>query len=566
MKKILSIIGGVTLAACMPLTLQAQNMQPKDTTMNRTVTVEQEYTPDIMDASKVNVLPKVVEPTVNKNEVQYATTLFPATSIPSSLMRPYTGTETQPGSKPGYVRAGYGNYGNLDLLANYLFTLSDKDKLNVRFQMDGMDGKLDNVPLFNPEPTQWNAFYYRTRANVDYTHQFKKLDLNIAGNFGLSNFNYRPESLNSKQKFTSGDLHAGIHFIDETAPLRFNAETNLMLYERQHNLFNELDAKTAIKETIIRTKGDVTGAINDQQLVSIAVEMNNILYSGFTMNSPTQESYFKNYTTLLLNPYYELDNDDWKLHVGANVDLSFGFDKSVRVSPDVTAQYLFSDSYVLYARATGGRLLNDFRRLENICPYSEVVRPYDTYEQINAAVGFKASPYPGLWFNLYGGYQNLKNDLSYSIVRTPEEDTTPSTYLIFSQLNTDNTYFGGEISYDYKETISLSAKYTYRNWKSKTNEYLLYIKPANELSFNAHVRPISALSLNIGYDYISRTKEATSTQMSAISDLHIGASYNVFKGVSVYARINNLLNKDYQYYPGYATEGLNFLGGLSFLF
>ena len=34
--------------------------------MNRTVVVEQEYNPDIMDASKVNVLPKVEEPTVSR--------------------------------------------------------------------------------------------------------------------------------------------------------------------------------------------------------------------------------------------------------------------------------------------------------------------------------------------------------------------------------------------------------------------------------------------------------------------------------------------------------------------
>lgn len=69
--------------------------------------------------------------------------------------------------------------------------------------------------------------------------------------------------------------------------------------------------------------------------------------------------------------------------------------------------------------------MNDFRRLESICPYGElpeanttatlgyVQRPYDTYEQINGSIGFKASPYPGLWFNVFGGYQNLKNDLSY---------------------------------------------------------------------------------------------------------------------------------------------------------
>lgn len=182
MKRSLYIIGGITLAISMPSHLLAQTTQPKDTTMNRTVVVEQEYNPDIMDASKVNVLPKVEEPTVSKKEVEYATTFFPATSVPAGLMNPYTGKEIQPGSAPGYVRAGYGNLGNLDILTNYLFRLSKKDKLNVRFQMDGMDGKL-TLPYTDGE--KWNAFYYRTRANVDYTHQFNKLDLNIAGNFGL---------------------------------------------------------------------------------------------------------------------------------------------------------------------------------------------------------------------------------------------------------------------------------------------------------------------------------------------------------------------------------------------
>ena len=575
MKRSFYIIGGITLAISMPSHLLAQTTQPKDTTMNRTVVVEQEYNPDIMDASKVNVLPKVEEPTVSKKKVEYATTFFPATSVPAGLMNPYTGKEIQPGSAPGYVRAGYGNLGNLDILANYLFRLSKKDKLNVRFQMDGMDGKL-TLPYTDGE--KWNAFYYRTRANVDYTHQFNKLDLNIAGNFGLSNFNFLPGSVNSKQKFTSGDFHAGIHFIDETAPLRFNAETNLLMYERQHNMISENDANTAIKETIIRTKGDVTGAINDQQSVTIALEMNNLLYSGYTKNPSTGDEYFKNYTTLLVNPYYELNNDDWKLHIGANVDLSFGFDKSFRISPDVTAQYIFSDSYIVYAKATGGKQLNDFRRLENICPYGElpnagtlsswgyVQRPVDTYEQINGSVGFKASPYPGVWFNVYGGYQNLKNDLSYFVLDS--DNSRSDFYLSFIHDNTDNFYLGGEISYDYKDIVGISAKYTYRNWDSKTEKYLLAVKPVSELSFNVHIHPISALNVNLGYDYVDREeiKLDDCSSMSAINDLHIGANYNIFKGISVYAQAHNLLNKKYQYYLGYPAKGFNFLGGLSFRF
>ena len=565
MKRNLSIIGSLALATLMPCSLQAQkNTAKKDSTVTRTVVVEQEYNPDIMDASKVNVLPKVEAPTVSKKAVEYATTLLPASSIPAGLMNPYTGIEIQPGSKPGYVRAGYGNYGNLDLLANYLFHLSDKDKLNARFQMDGMDGKL-TIPH---EDAKWNAFYYRTRANIDFTHQFSKMDLNIGGNFGLSNFNYLPGSINSKQKFTSGDFHAGVNFTDETAPLQFDAETSLLLYGRQHNIpYNAPDTDTGLNETIWRINGNVSGAINDEQRVYLALTMNNFWYGGNTTLQDTGEKFFKSYAALNLNPYYELNSDDWKLHLGAHVDLSFGFDKAFRVSPDIIAQYNFSDSYIVYATATGGKVLNDFRKAEEVCPYGEFLgRPFDTYEQFNTSLGFKASPYPGLWFHIFGGYQNLKNDLLYMASRMPSNNGS-TVSLTFGQGNTNNTYAGGEISYDYKDILSLSAKYTYRGWNASTEqEYLLLTKPESELSFNIRIHPISTLNVNVGYDYVSRKKVVESYSMDAISNLHIGASYNVFKGVSVYARLDNLLNKKYQHYLGYPTEGFNFLGGLSFSF
>lgn len=62
MRKIQYILGGLVLLA-FPLETQAQK-QSKDSTVNRTVVVEQEYNPDIMDASKINVLPQVEPPTV----------------------------------------------------------------------------------------------------------------------------------------------------------------------------------------------------------------------------------------------------------------------------------------------------------------------------------------------------------------------------------------------------------------------------------------------------------------------------------------------------------------------
>ena len=113
---------------------------------------------------------------------------------------------------------------------------------------------------------------------------------------------------------------------------------------------------------------------------------------------------FENHTDVDFNPYYLFQNDDWKIRLGAHVDLAFGFGKKFRAAPDVEIQYIFSDSYILYAQGKGGRLQNDFRRLETITPYGITNQQLDnTYEQLNAAIGFKASPVSGIVVQTYNG-------------------------------------------------------------------------------------------------------------------------------------------------------------------
>lgn len=545
MKTIQSILIATALSACVfPMQAQVQE-QAKDTTVNRTVVVEQEYAPDINDATKINVVPQVTPPTVSKKAVEYDARMVPAAQIPATTMQAYTGQETQPKAAPGYVRLGYGNYGNLDAQANYLFSLSSRDRLNLNFGMDGMNGSLD-LPDENGE---WDAFYYRTRAAIDYLHAFNKVDLNVAGRFGLSNFNLLPALPGNKQKFTSGDFHVGVLSTDDEMSFRFSAETNLMLYQRQHDLpYDDL------QETLIRTKAEVTGDISDGQSISVALAMDNVLY---------QHTDFENYTSLDMNPYYLLQNDDWTLRLGAHVDLAFGFGKTFRAAPDVYAQYNFADSYLLYVQAKGGKQQNDFRRLETICPYGQLASQADaTYEQLNAALGFKASPVTGLWMNIYGGYQNLKNDL----VQGFDDDAL----LLYGQ-NTSNVYFGAEVSYSYKDIFAIAASGTYRNWdtkKDETNPYAeaaLLFKPALEADLHVDIRPISPFLLKLGYQHIAR-QEVEGQTIDAVSNLYAGLEYKLFKGISIYARANNLLNQKYQYYLGYPAEGINFVGGVSFCF
>lgn len=537
----------------LPLALQAQN-QTQDTTLVRTVVVEQEYNPDIMDASKINVLPQVEVPVVSKKAVEYNETLKPATEIPATTMQSYTGIESLDKAKGGYARLGYGNYNNLDLLANYLFTFKGKDWLNLNFGMDGMNGKLD----MGEGLEKWKSRYYRTHAGVDYQHRFRSVDLNLGGHFGLSNFNFMPEWADGKQKFTSGDVHIGLENRNKDLALDYALETNLLLYQRQYD-----PVATDAGESLVCTKAEVSGDISDEQLIRIGFYMDNAFY---------QKANFDNSTSIGLNPSYQFHNDDWNLRLGAHVDMAFGFGKQFRAAPDVQVQFNFSDSYLLYAQATGGKRQNNFRQLESYNPYGQLYNQLDaTYEQLNAAIGFKASPVNDLWFHLYAGYQDLKNDL-FIVPDIITGGTSPLSRLLFGQADARNVYVGGALDYSYKQLFGFHASAVYRNWSTPNDENAAYaesmvlgFKPALEADVRIDASPMQALRFSLGYRYIGRC-EVDSERADAVSNLYLSAHYELFRDILVYARLNNLLNKNYQYYEGCPAQGINFLGGVSFRF
>lgn len=543
-------LGGYALIAGILTTgsIQSINAQttPADSLLNRTVVVEQQYNPDIMDAQKINVAPQVEEIKVIPRAVEYDDKMSPATSLPSETMDAYAGKEVQKDAAKGYARLGYGNLGNLDARANYLFDITNRDKLNISFRMDGRNGK---IPLSTESGDKWKSRFYRTKAGLNYVHQFKKVDMDIAGGVGVSNLNNLPSSLSQQKRFTSGDVHLGFASTSSDLPLQFKAETNLLLYSRH---YNQLD-NGAFKETIVRTKADVWGKIGGDQQVGLALEMNNRFY-GYNK--------FSDFTTLLLNPYYEISNDDWNIHLGVNADMAFSFGRKFNLSPDVKLNYIFSESYVLYLNATGGRMMNDYRRLETYNPHGEVtvIQLDDSYEQLNAMLGFKASPLSGLWFNLYGGYQKIRNDLFTGRNPLPE-----MAHLPYKLTHTNNIFAGVDVNYNYKDMFGLTVYGKYQKWDADNDDAYL-MKPELSLGLQFDVRPIEPLSINVGYKFIQRTKPEQHDRLDAVNNLYLGAEYNLYKGIFIYVRANNLLNKKYMYYLDYMEQGAGFIGGLTFRF
>lgn len=542
------------------LPLSVAYAQQQDSTLNRTVVVENEYNPDIMDASKINVLPRVEEPAVVKKGIEYATALRPVSAWNYENMSPITREWALNKAKRGYLRGGYGNYGNVDFGVGYLWDITRNDRLRVGLSLDGHNGTLKDG-----KDADWKSRFYSTEFRLGYSHDFSKVTLDLGGGFGSEVFNYMPQAeavQTDKQHHTLGDFHIGVSSRDESLPLQFKVQTGLQYFGIKYPVDYSYNAEGG-KEKIVHTVGDVWGKLNEEQHVGIRFQMDNLFYSS--------DSLMNNYTSLCLNPYYTLENDDWRLRIGAHVDGQSGKDSGIDVAPDVKAEYLFSDSYVLYLHALGGRELNDYRRLNAFSPYWSLNdRLTSTYVPLNATLGLKGSPVDGLWFNVFGGYRISKDELFSHL-----EAADHLYYTRFLQDKAKTAYGGAELKYGYKDIFDATLKGTFYNWKIDNENEALYLatKPKLELSFYAEARVLEGLKINMGYEYVQRKEYAVAEEgitydasLGNISNLSVGASYTFLKDLSVFGRVDNLLNKQYYYESGYPAEKLNVLFGLSFEF
>lgn len=565
---------------------QTAKTAKKDSTLNRVVIVEKEYNPDIMDASKVNVLPKVQEPSVSKKKIEYNTSVLPFSAF-SDVMKPVTSNLDQEKAKRGYARLGYGNNGNVDAKVNYLFNLSKRDQLGASASLDGMNGTLRLPETFQTVygNRDWKSRYYRTNLDVNYQHLFQKMTFDAALNIGTDNFNYHTfmdaadvlyPIATDKQYHSKWSLHAGLASFDKSLPLQFQAETDFLSFKQSYPYGST--------ESIWRIKGDVYGKISEGQHVGVKAEMNNLFYS---------EDY--NYSSLNLNPYYSFSNDSWKVRLGAHVDLSTygsgidgGEDVSpIQLAPDFEVQYLFAKSYVAYVKMGGGREQNDFRRMESMNPYAKFSRWNDSYTHLDAVLGLKANVGSGFWFDAFAGYKAITDDLCFTDLNNNLLNVA-KPYV--ETADTKHFYIGSNLKYNYRGIADFSLKGTYYSWKNSEAAWML-MKPKFDLQMNADVKVLPELMINAGYRYTSRNNVisqfatmpalspsgqlttgtlpvliGTRHKLDPISDLSLGGTYNLQKDISIFARINNILNQTYQYNYSYPAQGINFLGGVSFQF
>lgn len=533
-------------------TICAQKGAEKDSTLNRTVVVENEYNPEVMDAFKVNVMPEVEEPAAPKQAIQYATDRHPLGAWKVTPMEAMSREWAQKGADRGYVRLAYGNLNNVDLKGSYLWDISSKDQLGVMASLYGRNGEIPHLQ----STEDWESRFYRTDVSLDYRHDFRRVALKLGGAFASQVFNYMPslnenvETWPTTQRYTLGEGYVGVVSRDKDLPIQFGLQTGLRSFSTRYDTYYLQHGS----ENIVHTQGFMRGNINDEQQVGVGLEMDNLIY-----DVPQ-----KDYTLVQLNPYYTLQNEALSLRLGAHVDVQTANAGGVKAAPDVKLEYTFADSYVVYVNLLGGSRLNDFRRLNDFSPYWVVAQQMRTsYTPLDAKLGLKASPVTGLGFDLYGGYRITKNEL-FAVPGGFETDRQNVFYTGIWQDKGKVGYGGASVSYAYRDWVDFSLGGTFYNWNvTKGNEGLLQLKPQAKVDFGIRAKVWKDCHALLNYNYERRQKISGLGRIDDVNNLSVGAEYALLNRINVFVRLNNLLNKAYVTEAGYPVEGFHFMAGIS---
>ena len=534
----------------------------QDSTVNRTVIVENEYNPTVMDASKINVMPKMNEPKATKKNINYATSLRPVSAWDYQAMSPVVREWESVPAYRGYLRGGHGNNGNVDLAAGYLWDITKKDRLDFSALLDG-----HNYEAEDPNGEDWKNRFYRTKVGLDYKHAFNKVDFFLGGNYSSQVFNYMPSEFYIGGVTKSGvcpqhqtllDGYFGLASTDEDMPVQFAFSAGMKHFKMNH----ETDAMQSGSENNLYVRGDVWKRLSDGNHMGLDVKFDNYSYS-LNQFAEADRAYDMDHAIAIdLNPYYSMENDQWRLRIGVNVDWWGGEEGKVFISPDVLAECVFAERYVLYGQAVGGRKTNSFYQLSSqFSPYWTTKSLVSSYTSMDASAGLKGSPVNGLWFNLAGGYRITENDLSPYLM----SDTWVSL-VSFVQGKSKALYASAELKYDYKDLWNMFLKGTYYNWSwdypEEVNQTKLGLQPEMEINGGVGVKVVEGVNVNLGYEYVKRCNQ----MYEPVNNLYLGATYDLFKNLQVYGKINNLLNKDYVRMDAYPAQGLNFLAGATFQF
>ncbi len=579
MKKILITIS----ALAMSVGLFAQT---QDSLLRRQMELHREFNPTLQDADKINSLPALPEPTVQKANTNYSTwaeRVAPPLEIaipgPGNIM-----TDIPFSTKRGYLMFTAGNYANFNGALGYRLVENEKHNLAFNFLHNSTNGEINYLQdVVGDGVSSNNAYMMDNKGQLTYKHLAEVLKLNMHLSYLNSRFNYYGNSFEHNRFFNDENQRLGVM----NAKVGIESMPSNLINYRGFIDFKNFSTKISENPLYEWMKGNEIHAMvgldkpfsNTNNKIGVDGSILTTIYNGEA----------DNYFLINAAPYLYFGGLNHHAKLGADILFQNAEKTKVRVVPNIDLRWGVTDHSSIYAKIHGGFKHNTYLDMMNESRYFLSYTPVrSAFSLIDLEAGTKIGEISGFRFDIFGGYSKTEdehflllngNDIVGGDIIAPFMESLKPIYGTLS-----HSYIGGMVQTNIWSPMNLSLrmkKNFYETTEVVINDINIenpeaYNKPGLEIDIKGTLELISNLKLTLNYYFagdrwtylniMGSTVNSGNIKMNNINDLNLGGVYNISDSFSLNVKANNILSQKYDIWYGYPSQGINVSGGFTFMF
>ncbi|MCA0132850.1 TonB-dependent receptor [Winogradskyella alexanderae] len=548
----------------------------KDTIDDQVVNVVRPYQPTISDAFKIKDIPKLSDSnSVKKKPVKY--NIF---SIPvASTFTPAKGkAATVDKAKPtklfdNYASLGVGTYTTVlgEVYLNHAINRSEN--VGGYFSHHSSQGGIEDLLLDDD--------FAKTVLNAHYSQKLRDFSWKIDAGYDVRSYNwyglpqnfFGPEeagSIDSGYSFSGFNMGGKLNFDDaivKDGSVRFRRFT-----DNRDSGENRFIAKTSFSIPI------------QDELLSTSFYIDYIGGSFDNTYTSADELKYGN-TTLGLSPSYQLKHDDLTVDLGLRLvylnDNEFD-DNKFFIYPNIEASYRLVDEILIaYGGITGGLIQNSYQEFSNQNPFvSPTLFISPTDQRYSGFLGLKGKLSNNVSYNIKGNYYAEENKPLFKANDAQTFATRDYQYgNSFSVVYDDVTTFSiaGELNIDVNRNFTLGIKGEYFNY-SLDNQQEAWNLPDITGSIFMDFQISEKWYAGASAFYVGERKDQlllvgtlifpdpTPVTLDSYFDANAHVGYKINDQLSVFAKVNNITNQDYQRFLNFPVQGIQALAGATYQF
>ena len=564
---------------------KSKKEKAKDTIKPEVITVITSYTPTIADAFKIKKTPKIVlSDKTKKQKLSYSIFSAPVAStfVPKSGVVKGIDVGKKERLFDNYVAAGYGNFNTPFVEAFLHQNRKFEDDFGVYLKYISSENGVESTPLNNGYTNITVGAYYMQEARYFTWKLGGNLQQNTYNWYGLPDINFDTETIASiaeKQTYGFYELEGELMFEDSYID---DIKASLSMFDDK---FGSQEIRFALQPNFQFPLTRISRNLNDLDLKA------EIEYLGgeFEQTYDTDDNIAYSFLNVGLNPTYRFEWKDFNIKLGTKLFLSLDTENSLTnflAYPDVQITYpLVSKLVNVYAGAGGDLHMNSFQRLSEDNPFVyTTLQVTTTNEQYNVFGGINGKFSSDVSFDIRASYKT-EEDKPLFVRNTSLSNGTFNAFRdpllgfrygnSFSVLYDDVTTLSifGELEVDVTKRLVIGGNAQFNSFT--TNQREAWNLPQLEGGiFGKYKNDKWYASANIFFvgereDLLIGTfplGTSSTRTLDAFTDVNLNGGYHFNDFVSVFVKLNNVLNNNYERFANFQVQGFQVLGGVTYKF